>query len=111
MKILRTVDRRGSSVGSAGWFTVLRSKKWSAAPLLPGSFHVSGRRSLGPAEPTAPELMAPKYADSRPATAPLQIMKLDVDDRGFMRPALIVLAAIAVSSVLLWWDMNCPRLW
>jgi hypothetical protein len=33
-------------------------------------------------------------------------MTLAVRDRRLMRPALIVLAAIAITSVLLWWIMH-----
>jgi hypothetical protein len=95
MKILRSVNRRGFSVGTAGWFTVLRPNTWFPASRLPGKFHYPRGRSNGAAE-----------LDGRETTVRFQAMTLGVRDRRLMRPALIVLAAIAITSVLLWWIMH-----
>jgi hypothetical protein len=48
MKILRSVNHRGFSVGSAGWFTVLRPTYRFAASRLPAGFrHRSGQAKGG----------------------------------------------------------------
>ncbi len=98
MKLLRSITRRGFSVGTAGWFTVLKPNTWFPASRLPGRFRY---RSSPSAEATAGE-----DADSREMTNSPQIMVLDTKHRRLMRPALIVLTAMIVTSGLLWWIMH-----
>ncbi len=99
MKILRSVNRRGFSVGTAGYFTVLKPNTWFAATRLPDRFHHLNSRSRGYGGPPAP---APGYAESEP-TIPSAYMKLSARDHGVMRPALIVLAASTITLILLLW--------
>jgi hypothetical protein len=95
MKILRSVTRRGFSVGTAGWFAILKPNTWFPASRLPGSFHHRGHQSA--------ETPAVDHAGSYAATIPPRIIIPNTQDRGLMRPALVVLAAIGATSVLLWW--------
>ena len=92
MKLLRAVTRRGFSVGTAGWFTVLKPNTWFPASRLPGSFRY---RSSQSAEMTAvdhaisPRIIIPSTKDFR-----------------LVRLALVVLSAVAITSALLWWTMH-----
>jgi len=92
MKILRSVTRRGFSVGTAGYFSVLKPNTWFPASRLPDSPYHLGDRYIGTAEPVSLE----------PARPP-QILAPAGHDHRLMRPALVVLAAAVITSVLLWW--------
>jgi len=94
MKILHSVNRRGFSVGSAGEFTILKPNTWFPASRLPGRFRYRGNKS------------PVRHADSRVMTVPPRILIPSTPDRPLMRPALVVLAAIAITSALLWWIMH-----
>jgi len=100
MKILRSVPRRGFSVGTAGWFTVVSPNRWFAASRLP-----MGSRNLVSLseEISAPEQMTLYHPASQEAAEPLQTVKLRTPDHSVMRSVLIVLAAAAITSALLWW--------
>lgn len=93
MKILRSVTRRGFSVATAGWFTVLKPNTWFAASRLQGHRH-NGRPKVG-AEP----------GSLNPATPSLSV-NLRANDPGSMRLALTIMGATAITSVLLWWIMH-----
>lgn len=92
MKILRSVTRRGFNVGTVGWFTVLKPNSWFPASRLPSGFH---HRSGGI------DAAWPR----REAIAP-RITNLSAGDRNWMRLAVIVLVAMAVTSLLLLWIMR-----
>jgi hypothetical protein len=121
MKILRSVNRRGFRMESAGWFTVLRPNTWFAAARLPGGLRYLVGQSKGAASPRAhenptenptaapspgstsvPEQKALDHADSQETAIPSQIMKPGTQDHPLLRPALIVLAASAITSIFLW---------
>ena len=118
MKILRSVTRRGFNVGSAGWFTVLRPNTWFPASRLPGGFPSLAGQYKGTAFPQAhenptaapppeltsvPEQNALSHADSQEKAIPLQIMIPSTHDHRLMRLALIVMVAIAITWMFLWW--------
>jgi hypothetical protein len=92
MKILRSVNRRGFSVGKAGWFTVLLPNTWFPASRLNESVR---HRRYQPGEATG-------SLRSSPATLSLNV-KLNTNDPGPMQLALTVLGAMAITSALLWW--------
>jgi len=92
MKLLRSITRRGFNIGTAGWFTVLKPNTWFPASRLPGRFRYRGSQS---AESTAVD----------PAIS-LRIMIPSTTDRRPARSALVILAAAAVTSALLWWIMH-----
>lgn len=95
MKILRSVSRRGFSVGTAGWFTVLKPNTWFAASRLRNDSHyLSGRTRLA-AQP-----------DQGSPTTPSLSVKLNANDPGLMRLGLTILGSMAITSVLLWWIMH-----
>ena len=94
MKILRSTTRRGFNVGTAGWFSVLRPNTWFPASRLPGGFRYRVGQS-GAAAGDRPETsIAPR------------ILAPGSPKRGLMQPALVVLAAMAITSALLWWIMH-----
>jgi hypothetical protein len=103
MKTLRFVNHRAFSVGSAGWFTVLRPNKWFATSRFRGSSHHLSGRSVGVAEPAVPERKALNHANNPETTLVFQITELNEQDHHPMRLALIVLAAIAIMLVMLSW--------
>jgi hypothetical protein len=103
MKILRSVTQRGFSVGTAGWFTVLRPNTWFPATRLHTGPHPLVGRSTGAAESTVPG----QLSGSRSSTvAPPRIAPLNGNDRQPMRLAVAVLAGAAITSFLLWWMMG-----
>jgi hypothetical protein len=92
MRLLRAVTRRGFSVGTAGWFTVLKPNTWFPASRLPRSLHYRGSQS--------PDAAAVDHAISP------RIMIPSTRDRRLLHTSLVVLSAIAITSVLLWWIMH-----
>ena len=98
MKLLRAMTRRGFNIGTAGWFTVLKSNTWFPASRLPGRFRY---RSSQSAETTPVD-----HAGSHGTTISPRIIVLSTEDRGVVRLALVVLTAIAITSALLWWIMH-----
>ncbi|HXS77464.1 MAG TPA: hypothetical protein VN753_14890 [Terracidiphilus sp.] len=102
MKILRSVSQRGFSVGTAGWFTILRPNTWFPASRLPGTFRNSGPEIRGAAESTAGQ-----SALAAPANKVWEIrgpvMERRPEDRDRVRSASIILGAMAITSALLWW--------
>ena len=122
MKILRSVNRRGFIVASAGWFSVLKPNTWFPASRLPGDFCSYADQSKGIASPQAhenstenptttpppvstsvPDQNALDCAASQETAIPLQILIPSTQDHRLMRLALIVLAAIAITWMFLWW--------
>jgi hypothetical protein len=108
----RTWNRRDFSVQLAGFYTILKPTGWFAALPLPGGFRYRWGQPKGPASQQAyensisvPKQRIPGYAGSQEATMRLQIMAPSTHERRLIRPALIVLAAIAITSLLLWWIM------
>ena len=98
-----TWNRRDFSVGSAGFFTVLKPAGWFAASRLPGGFRYLGGQPK-PAESThAPEQNAESPSGSQGATIRLQTTEPGAQDHPVTRPALIVLGAAAITAILLWW--------
>lgn len=98
MKSRRSVTRREFYVRSAGWFTVLKPDAWFPALRLAPRFRDRSRHLV--------ETALVDHADSRLATNLPQIMIPTTEDRRLMRTALIVLTAMIVTSVLLWWIMH-----
>ena len=98
MKLLRAITRRGFNVGTAGWFTVLRPNTWFPASRLPERFRY---RSSRPVE-TPPA----GTADGHQMTISPRIIIPSTKDRRLVRSALVVLAAISITSALLWWIMH-----
>jgi len=98
MKILRSITRRGFSVGTAGYFSVLRPNTWFPASRLPGRFRYHPSQTA--------EMPAADHAARGEATIAPRIAIPGSQDRGLMRPAFVVLAAMAITSALLWWIMH-----
>jgi len=118
MKILRSVNRRGFRIESAGYFTVLKPNTWFAATRLSGGFHHLLGQSKGnavalghenptaafpPASASVPERKALVHTGSREAAMPSLIVISGAQNHRLMRPATIVLAATAITWIFLWW--------
>jgi hypothetical protein len=115
MKILRSVNRRGSTIESAGYFTVLKSNTWFPASRLRESFGdlVGQSEGIAPAPESisVPELKAARCADKQETTLPLQTMMPCTDDQRPVRLVLIVLAAAAITLITLFWLVGfIPRI-
>lgn len=102
MKILRSVIRRGYTVGTAGFFTITSPNRWFAASRLPEDFPFAGHSGETTA-PSADEGKAPGYVEGQPAELPADFLEESKPDRHTMRLALIFLGATAVALALLWW--------
>jgi hypothetical protein len=100
MKDPRTWNRRDFAVTANGFFTVLRPTGWFSTLRLPGGFRYLTGQSKGTTSP-----LPPYPTDNHPTALPLQFVSLGVQDRRVMRPALIVLAAGAITLFMLWWIM------
>ena len=94
----RSVTHREFSVRTAGWFTVLKPDGWFPAFRLRSRFRDRRGQSV--------EATGANHADSRETAKPPQIIIPTTKDRRVMRPALIVLTAMMVTSGLLWWIMH-----
>lgn len=92
MKLLRSITRRGFDVGTAGWFTVLKANTWFPASRLPGRFRYHER----------------PYTDTATLdrAISLRILVPSRTDRHMVRSAAVILAAVAITSALLWWIMH-----
>lgn len=106
MKTRRTLNRREFSVGTAGWFTVLKPDRWSAASRQPGSLQPLTDRSKQLGSTLAPEQEVLNHIDGQVATIAPSLMQLSTHDVRLKRTALIVSAAMTISAVLLWWIMH-----
>lgn len=84
MKIRRTLNRRDFRIATAGWFTLLRPAKQSAPRKV----------NLHP------------LVDRSGVVAPPSMMQLSTHDVRPKRTALIVSAALMITSLLLWWIMH-----
>jgi hypothetical protein len=120
MKDPRTWNRREFAVTQNGYFTILKPAGRISATRLPGSTHYLADPSKEGASPQAlenptespaapppgsafaPVQKAPFHGDSRNTAMPLQFMSLTTQDHQLLRPALIVLAASAITWILLW---------
>ncbi|MGD0914802.1 MAG: hypothetical protein ABR928_23140, partial [Terracidiphilus sp.] len=98
-----------------GYFTVLKSNGWFSAVPLPGGFRYLKGQSKTPQAPENPAgtpATASAFASTLPpaqihaaaqaTTIRLQTIDSGTPDHRFMRPALIVLAATALTWILLW---------
>ena len=99
MKILRSVNRRGSSIETAGYFTVLKAGNWFPATRLPkGLRQISVKSDLT------------SGADQPGRDAAVLARAMSIEDRE-IRPArfaLIVISAATITYALLWWT-SVPR--
>lgn len=104
MKILRSVMRRGFSVGSAGYFTVLKPNTWFAASRLSDSFRYPMDRYKGVAEGQN----SLDFQAGQAAKMPSLLVRWRPQEPRRVRMALILLAAIMITAALLWWIMGAP---
>jgi hypothetical protein len=103
MKILRSVLRRGYTVGTAGFFTITSANRWFAASRLVEDFPSVTDHTKKTAAPSADELKASAYVEGRPAEIAADFLQESKPDRHTMRLALVFLAAAAIALTLLWW--------
>jgi hypothetical protein len=92
MKLLRSITQRGATIGTAGYFTVLKPNTWFPASRLPRPFRFHpSESSQPPAETTAPN-----------------IITLAVERRHPLRQVLILLASAGIGFAMLMWIIR-PR--
>lgn len=106
MKILRSVNRRGFCIGTAGWFTILRPNAWFPATRLPRSFPHPSDHFQTAAHALTAEQLAHIPADSRRAALPPRIVTLNGYEHRPARLAFIALLAAAITLGMLWWIMG-----
>ena len=105
MKILRSVSRRGFSVGTAGWFTVLRPNTWFPASRLPKCHPAFGTPTDRAVE-QAPTGSAPGLSSDGVKAVWWLPMERNGEDRNRVRFASAILGALAITSAMLWWVMH-----
>jgi len=99
MKILRSVNRRGFSVGTAGWFTVLRPNTWFPASRFPVS-HSLGRGTALPGH------VSSGHSDMQKTSTLSQPLELSPTGLRMGRSISIIAGAFGITSILLWWIMQ-----
>jgi len=105
MKILRSVSRRGFSVGTAGWFTVLRPNTWFPASRLPKTYRGSDVHAEGRAE-RVPDAGAVLGASDEASAVRWRAMERSAKDRNRVRLASAIVGALAITTGMLWWIMH-----
>jgi hypothetical protein len=100
---LRSWNRREFSVSQAGYFTVLKPTQWFSATLPPGSRYLNGPSKDGAPPLPAPGQTAPDHAESPETTIHLQTVSPSAGELHWVRLALVVLAAAALTLSALWW--------
>ena len=91
MRVLRAVNRRGWSTGTAGWFTIAAPKRWFPASRMRDNFH--------PHRLTISECDEASSRDT--AMAPVFESASQRPDRYWIRLAVIVAAAAVMTYVAL----------
>lgn len=104
MKILRSVTRRGFSIGSAGLFSVLRPNTWFPASRLPGAHQGLGapvKKTSGVAGTSALHGIS-----GQARSVQWRVIDQGVEEHHRMRSGSIILGALAITSAMLWWIMH-----
>ena len=107
MKIFRSVTHRGSSVGTAGYFTVLRPNTWFAATRFPDRFPNLHERVQAAAQESAQEQKT-SNAKANQSTLHLEL-KPPPEPLQLLRSAFILLVAAGITIFLLWWIFVRPH--
>lgn len=102
MKLLRSVTRRGFTVGTAGWFTITSPNRWFAASRLPRASRYLSEEFQTIESPKVSGHVFSKPANSEAATPP-RIMALSADERHPAWQLLILSIAFAITLAMLWW--------
>jgi len=109
MNLLRSVTRRGFTVGTAGWFTITSPRRWFSASQLPTGFQDfldrpkrTAARIIPFPPPSKRDQMALDRTNRTEATIPLQLISPSASNLHLIRLILIVLAAAALTVAALW---------
>jgi hypothetical protein len=103
MRVPRFKGRRDVHVAPAGFFSVLTTAPRTVALRPPGGFHSLANASSAPESSIeTPEQLADRL---RTTKIPL-IGDSGMIDRGLVRMALIVMAAVSFTYFILWWIMR-----
>lgn len=100
MKILRSVLRRGSTVQSIGFYSILNAERWFPASRLHDSTEYPGDVAKAAASAPRQNALPP---DGQEAPFLSEIEELNAHHRRPVRTALILLAAIAIVLLMLRW--------
>lgn len=108
----RSWNRREFSITQNGYFTILKSDGWFSTVTPPGGFRYLRGQSKGAASLPAPaserRLNSPVGAASEQSTIQLQTIDSSSPRQTLIRPALIILAATALTWLLLLWCTSHP---
>jgi hypothetical protein len=96
----RSWNRREFSVSQAGYFTVLKPIRWFSATLPPGSRYLND--PLKGSAPS-PDRVSSEHAVSPETTIHLQTVSSNLGELNWVRLALIILTAAALTLSVLWW--------
>jgi hypothetical protein len=99
----RFLKRRDFAVTQAGYFTVLKPTGGFSATLPPGSLQDLVGQPKKPAVITAPDQKAVDHAVGAETTIHLQTVTQSAGELHWIRLALIVLTAAALTLSVLWW--------
>lgn len=104
MKILRSVTRRGFSIGSAGLFSILKPNTWFPATRLPGphqGFGAPVKKTKGAAGASALNGM-----NGQARSVQWRVIDQRIEEHYLMRSGIIILGALAITAAMLWWIMH-----
>jgi len=111
MRILRSLNRRGFDVGTAGYFSVLRQNTWFAASRLSDGFDSLIGRSNRKVPAHSAVQQTPETFSAQGTTASPPSLELISYQQRPLRTAAIVCMAIALTLALLWWIMHPGAHW
>jgi len=110
MKLLRSVTRRGFTVGQAGMFTITSPNRWFSAKRLPSGFQdligLSKRtaaRVVASPVASAPDRKTLDHVGIEEPSISLHTLESTTQDHRLVRMVLIALAAAALTFAVLWW--------
>jgi len=105
MKILRSVNRRGFSVGTAGWFTILRPNTWFPASRLRKTPVGFGIQAQGTEEQVPASGV---LGDGRVQARAVRWLASEwsAADRNRVRAASAIASALAITAGMLWWILH-----
>jgi len=114
MNLLRSVTRRGFTVGTAGWFTITSPRRWFSASQLPTGFQDfldrpkrTAARIIPFPPPSKRDQMALDRTNRTEATIPLQFISPSASNQHLVRFVLLALTAAAL-TVFAFWCMTGP---
>jgi hypothetical protein len=102
----RSWNRRDFNVAANGYFTILKPAGWFPTVRLPQGFRYPTVQPKVNASQSEPRQKPLDHVYGQGLAMPYAITRLSEYHPGLIRSSLIVFAAGALTSILLWWIMH-----